>query len=307
MRILTALVVAVAASVAVAGGTAALADHLERALGPSEPARDFPPGFEPPVDSQAFSTLSPWKDTRVGGWGGGTEPCPAGHVARRPVVLVHGNSMDASFWRTADSGDGTIVDVRRKFLEAGYCASEVWGISYTGGAGYTTYNDVNVEDVYAFIQEVREFTGAPAVDVVAHSLGVTLVRKVGFVHRDLYDHLGAFVAIAGANRGTTSCRGSGTAHVSHVCEETEPGSAWLGELNSIGDTPVGPRYLTISDGSGLADTFYVGPDAKSPHLSGACNHEMPFTAHNTLARGAVAVGRFIAFLRDGALPACAQP
>ena len=299
-----------AAAVALGGVVAepaARADHLETFVQPSEPSRRFPAGFLDllPADSQSTNAVSSWKDPRIGGWGGGSEPCAAaGAVARTPVVFVHGNTMDASFWQAADSGDGTIVDVRRSFLDAGYCPDELWAVSYTGSTGYTTYNDVNVGDLAGFVAAVRQWTGAPQVDVVAHSLGVTVVRKTALVDPAFLASMRSFVAIAGANEGTTSCRGSGTLHVSHVCEETEPGSAWLRDLNAGGQTPGEVRYLTIYDGSGVVDTFYVGPDAHSPRLDGACNHQLPGVAHNTLARGAGPVTTYLAFLRDGTLPAC---
>lgn len=284
----------------------ARADHWEKHLGPSEPARDFPADFLPtlPEDEQHSTTLTNWSDPHVGGWGGGDEECTPVKPARTPVVFVHGNGVDASFWRAAESGDGTVVDVRRRFLDAGFCPEQLWAISYTGGAGYTTYNDKNTTDVYAFVRAVRAYTRARKVDVVAHSLGVTVVRKAAFEHPDLYAQMRTFVAIAGANHGTSSCRGSGTAHVSHVCEETEPGSAWLAELNAVGEIPPGPRYLTIYDGSGFSDTFYLAPDAESPRLEGACNHRMPGTPHFTLARGEAAVTTYIGLLKDGILPEC---
>lgn len=304
----TAAVSLLAAAAALAGGGAgpARADHLETWLAPAEPSRAFPAGFEAllPVDSQSRNAVSSWKDPRVGGWGAGTEACGVAPSGRTPVVFVHGNSMDASFWRTADSGDGTIVDVRRRFLAAGYCPEDLWAVSYTGAAGYTTYNDVNTGDVRGFVAAVRQWTGAAQVDVVAHSLGVTVVRKAALLDPDFQASLRSFVAIAGANQGTTACRGSGTLHVSHVCEETEPGSAWLAELNAGGQTPGATRYLTIYEGSGFVDNFFLGPDAQSPRLDGACNHQMPGVAHNTLARGATAVATYLAFLRDGTLPAC---
>lgn len=286
--------------------TAAHADHWEKHLGPSEPAREFPASFLPllPEDSQHATTLGTWADPHVGGWGGSEETCRPPKPPRPPVVFVHGNSVDASFWRTADSGDGTIVNVRDRFLAAGYCPDQLWAISYTGSTGYTTYNDKNTDDIYEFVQAVRSYTRARTVDVVAHSLGVTLVRKTALQHPDLYSQIRTFVAIAGANHGTTSCRGAGTAHVSHVCEETEPGSAWLAELNAAGETPPGPVYLTLYDGSGLTDNFYLAVDAESPRLDGACNHSMPGTPHATLARGDAAVAIYLALLKDGILPEC---
>jgi len=315
-------VLVLSAVVAVLSAPLAHADHLEKTLGPSEPARDFPATFRPllPVDSQAVSATSTWKDPHVGGWGGGPEPCPAGHAPRPPVVFVHGNAYDAGFWRATPTADGSTTNVRSWFLANGWCADELWAISYTGSTGYTTYNDVNVADVRDFLAAVRTWTGAAEVDVVGHSLGVTIVRKVLLdgskrgVHRVGARRAGVrragirrAVLIAGANRGTTSCRGSRTAHYSHVCDEVEPGSDWLAELNSFGDTLPGIDYLTLLDGTGVADNFYLGPDASSPRLDGACNHNLPFTLHLPLARGRQAVTAYGTWLGGGPLPSCARP
>lgn len=286
----------------------ARADHIEKLVGPSEPARDFPATFVPllPVDSQAASTTSTWRDPHVGGWGGGPEACPITHVARPPVVLVHGNAYDAAFWRAVDTADGSTTNVRSWFLAHGWCPNEVWAISYTGATGYTTYNDVNVADVARFIGAVRAWTGASQVDVVGHSLGVTIVRKA-LLDDDVRAGVRRAVLIAGANRGTTSCRGSRTAHYSHVCDEAEPGSDWLAALSSHGDTLAGVDYLTVLDGTGAADNFYLGPDASSPRLDGACNHNLPYTLHLPLARGAAAVSAYGTWLAGGALPSCDPP
>lgn len=285
--------------VGLVGVPAARADHVESYLGPGEPTRDFPSDFVGllPVDRQAGAVVNqalfPWTSDRVGGWGGGG--CPAGHAPRRPVIFVHGNTEAAGFWRASESGT-SIVNVRQRFLDAGWCADELWAISYDGAGGYFTYNDINAEEVFEFVDAVRAYTEAGQVDVVAHSLGVTVVRKAAAFHPVLTTWMANFVGIAGANHGTTTCRGAGTAHLSHGCEELEPGSAWLAALNGAGETPAGPRYLTIYDGSGVVDTFYVGPDAQSPALAGACNVTMPFVAHNTLARGLAAVEKYQAFL-----------
>ncbi|HUF33913.1 MAG TPA: alpha/beta fold hydrolase [Acidimicrobiales bacterium] len=284
------------------------AGMVEDTLGPSEPRREFEKGFVEylPIDRQSESTLSSWDDPHVGGWGGvlpgdidGDDECVR-RPRLRPVVFVHGTTEDAWFWRAAEN-DAT-VDVRERFLAAGWCPDQLWAISYTGGKGYFTYNDINADEVAEFIDAVRRYTRAPKVDVVTHSLGVTVFRKAAFEHPKLYRRVANVVAIAGANEGVTTCRGLGTAQGSEVCIELEPGSEWLAELNSIGQTPRGPSYLALYDPVG--DQFYQGPDARSPRLEGGCNHEMPGAFHNGLARGPLAVSTYIPFLQGGQLPAC---
>lgn len=313
MRFLAGLVCAALLAVAAPARSEPLVD-TETLVGPGEPAREFPDGFVPPLDAQRLSTSTQaayaWSQPYVGGWG--SNDCPAGHTPRRPVIFVHGNSEDASFWRAAESGEGTVVHVRDRFLADGYCLKELWAISYTGAKGYLTSNDLNVDDVYGFIGAVRSYLDlgpGDKVDVVAHSLGVTVVRKALYLHYDeLKDQIGNLILVAGANHGTTTCRGVGAAHGSRVCEEVEPGSDWLAELNAgplnMGEAPPGPRYLTIYEGAGVADHFYLGPDGLSPRLDavGVCNVEMPLTPHYTLARGAGPVATMLAFLRDGTCP-----
>lgn len=292
----------------------ARAEHIETYVRPGEPTtRLFPAGFVIPIDAQSQGALYSWADPHMGGWGGdyeGSEACPAGHVARTPVVFVHGTSEDApTAWTATDNGV-TTVNVRRWFLDAGWCARELWAVSYTGARGYLTYNDANAEEVYEFIQNVRTYTGAAQVDVVAHSLGVTVTRKA------IRNHIAAdpttswlrrFVAIGGPNHGSTACRGLGMIHFSHVCEETDPDSPiftnpWLADLNGIGETPPGPEYLVVYDS--LADNFFLGPDARSPRLEGACNFDLPGRFHLPIGRGPESVTVYRAFLRDGALPVC---
>lgn len=283
---------------------------IEDQVGPGEPvARDFPDDFLPllPQDKQqARAAQTKWKDPRIGGWGGtlkGGASCKGSREV--PVVFVHGTSRDAEDWRRAESSTGNSTHVRERFLKAGWKPCQLWAPSYTGAQGYFTYNDINVEEVWQFITRLQAYLGAPKVDVVAHSLGVTIVRKAALVHPELYRSMRTFVSIAGPNHGTTSCRGVGQARGSYVCEETEPGSAWLTELNKgprgLGEAPPGPRYLTVYEGTGTTDNFYLGPDGQSPKLTGpgVCNHEMPYVAHDPLAFSVASVTYYTAFLKTG--------
>ncbi len=67
----------------------------------------------------------------------------------------------------------------------------------------------------AFIEAVLAYTGSDKVDIISHSMGVTLGRRVvkgGYVSSDDFDlgaslagKVDAFVGIAGANWGLTAC------------------------------------------------------------------------------------------------------
>lgn len=235
---------------------------------------------------------------RIGGFGGLAHGAARRHV---PVIFVHGNTTDHTNWYPA-------ID---QFKAAGWTNQELWGLSYNGLAGNgagalftpnpqaeaehadmgqegqtpNTSNDVNVPDLYQFILAVRAYTGSAKFSIVGHSLGVTLARKTLKVHPELRQDLVAFVGIAGANHGTSLCP-PGSEGVVNSCDEIAANTAWLAELNGPGgsdETYPPARWLTIYDGSGLADPAYAGPTyAQSPALLGAENRQYPLTYHNDL-------------------------
>lgn len=312
-RILAAVALAVLATAA-----PATAEHVERDVCPVEPTREFPAGFRLPVDRQAEicrNDSAKWQDEHVGGWGGGD--CPAGHAARTPVVFVHGTTTDAWFWRSpSETSDGSLTNVRERLIREGYCAREIWAISYTGdantrgayGAGYYSYNDINAEEVWEFILAVQDFVGSAHVDVVSHSLGVTIVRKAMFLHRNdpsgrrSYDVVRRAVVIAGGNHGTTVCRGGTVLHPSHVCDEVDPDSPWLQELNAPGESPGPTKWMSVCECQAF-DQFFLGPDAESPLLAGSEQVRLPGTSHVSLARGKAGLDKYLPFVIEGSAAA----
>lgn len=283
----------------------ARADHVAGHTRPQGPARvAFGPGFPALADSEwAFP---------LGGFGG----AEAGRApARVPVIFVHGNNVDAADWYA----------VRDEFRKAGWSDQEMFALSYNGlggnngtalltqqaerdaehsamgwdGASRVTANDINVPDLYAFIEAVRAYTGSRRFSIVGHSLGVTLARKTLKVHPELREDLTAFVSIAGANHGTTFCP-PGSEGTVMSCDEIAAGTPWLAALNGqTGDdeTYAPACWVSIYDGSGIGDPAYVGPMyARSPALRGALNIEIPLTYHNDLRIDPAIVARYRAFL-----------
>lgn len=253
----------------------------------------FASDFVPPADAE-------W-GYPIGGWGGLRRGAPLGRV---PVIFVHGQYEDASYFDVPGDLPPIQISVRRALREAGYTDQEVWAMSYNGARcpdlSCQTYNEVNAEDIRRFVEAVRVYTGADRVSLVGHSLGVTVVRRALAKYPDLQTKVDAFVAIAGANHGITSCRG--TDAMTTPCDEVHQGSAWLGELNGPNgerETPGRVRYMTVYDGSGAADVFYLGPDAESPSLAGAENRRFPGVTHGSLARGTVTVPVYLEFLEKG--------
>jgi pimeloyl-ACP methyl ester carboxylesterase len=159
----------------------------------------FPPGFAVPTDASLGAPVI--------GFGA------AGPVTRTPVILLHGNNDTP--YPTACNPFGNVHALAQYLLDHGYAASELWGLGYQGdqcdlladqtirlGVSHTTL--ANVPDLRAFVRSVLAFTGAKRVDVVGHSLGVTLARE--WVRQDHANHLvRRFVAIDGPNHGIVNC------------------------------------------------------------------------------------------------------
>jgi len=262
----------------------------------------FPPDF-PVLQDQEWSY-------RIGGWGGLARGYPLRH---HPVIFVHGNTRDAGDWDEAGKS------VKQRFLDAGYSMQELWAISYNGKSTKQlpspsqcrTNAQVNIPDLVAFVKAVAMYTGASKLDIIAHSLGVVLARKMMAEQPHLSRLIEDFVAIAGPNHGTTVCRRVWLVWLIGWqdfmgCDELTPGSAWLRSLNGpLGEREAPPptRYMTIYDGTGT-DRFYlpwvfflpVG-DQDSPALRGAENHTLPGLTHDELRFHPSATSLYLKFLQ----------
>ena len=266
------------------------------AVAAADPAHAEPQGPAPSHFPADFPRLvdHEW-DFPLGGFGGTRAGAPRSHA---PVIFVHGNTVDAADWFV----------VRDDFKAAGWTDQELFALSYNGlggnsGTAFTrlqperdvehlgwdgevrvTNNTVNAHDLRDFIHAVRTYTGSARFSIVAHSLGVTVARKVLQTDRALRKDLVAFVGIAGGNHGTSLCPPGSEGNVVS-CDEIAAGTAWLADLNGpdgADETYGATRWLTVYDGSGAADPGYAATYAQSPVLKGADNREFPGTYHNDL-------------------------
>ena len=197
----------------------------------------------------------------------------AGPVTRTPVIFLHGNN-DTPF-PTACNPYGAIHSLAESLLAAGYHPSELWGLGYQGdqcdlladqthrsGAAHTTA--ANVADLRRFVHAVLAYTGAKRIDIVGHSLGVTLARA--WMREDHATQLvRRLVAIDGPNHGIVDCSPSplnywqlavlgGFTPDSPVCREYGAADTpFLEWLNRGSETPGPTRYLVIRN----ADTDFV--------------------------------------------------
>jgi pimeloyl-ACP methyl ester carboxylesterase len=286
------------------------ASPTEPTLGRSEPPPApayFGPGFPTfPDELWGFP---------VGGFGGLRF---RGRLRHTPVVFVHGNQADAQNW----------LDVMLQFAnDAGYTMQEMYALSYGGlenywagapvavaptsldldylrenpraldNGGHGDANDDEVPDLCRFVEAVQDYTGSRQVDLVAHSLGVTIAREMMRQYPALAHDVVAFVGIAGANHGTTVCRGLENSY--YGCNEIAPGSRWLARLNGPGgsrETYPPTHWMTVYDGS-AGDPYFDPPlDEDSPRLRGADNVTFPGAYHNDLRVDPTEVDTYLAFL-----------
>jgi pimeloyl-ACP methyl ester carboxylesterase len=313
----TALMTGVVAGPATAHGRAAAVRGAPTCL-PSQAAKDAPtngnsaPPAAPRYFAKDFPTVT---DSRlhvpVGGFGGIHRHARLHHT---PVIFVHGNQADAQNWLA------TMLQFQHL---AGYSMQEMYAISYNGlgnfyagaptsqpttpdqdyfsqnptgfaNGGHGAANEDEIPDLCRFIEAVQAYTGSKQVDLVTHSLGVTIGRKLLVDYPALRQNVRAFVAIAGANHGTTVCRGIDTSY--YGCNEIAPGTAWLKQLNGYGEAPLPTRWMTVYNGT-AGDPFFDPPlDESSPHLNGAFNYTYPGAYHNDLRVQPQEVDDYLAFL-----------
>lgn len=232
----------------------------------------FPPGF-PVIEDTSLAKP-------VIGFGA------AGPVTRTPVILLHGNN-DTPF-PTACNPYGRIQALAQYLGDNGYATSELWGLGYEGDqcdlgvdptrrSSIAHTNAANVPDLRRFVRAVLAFTGAKQVDIVGHSLGVTLAREwmredeAQFIVRRL-------VAIDGPNHGIINCSPApanywqapslgGFTPTSDVCQEVgSPDTPFLQLLNGPGGSgeTEGPTRVLVIRNADVSFVYFPVQDGVFP-------------------------------------------
>jgi Lipase (class 2) len=232
--------------------------------GPSIPSA--PPsevGTTLPADFPVI--INPYLGVPALGFGakGSRIPFPGRHHV--PVIFLHGNN-DSPFPTTCNPF-GYIHNEAQYFLDNGYQVSELWGLGYEGDlcdllsdptlkSGIAHSTAAGVPLLRAFVRAVLAYTGSRQVDIVAHSLGVTIAREWMFQDH-AYSTVRSLVAIDGPNHGIIDCSpdpanyfqlpaNGGFTPNSAVCDEYgSDHTQLLTTLNAAGETPGPTRYLVI--------------------------------------------------------------
>jgi triacylglycerol lipase len=209
-------------------------------------------------------------------------------VVNQPVIFIHGNS-DSALGTGSAAATGWRSSIEY-FKAQGYTSAEIyattWGPANAAFASQQYHSLDHLTRVRAFIQAVKAYTGATKVDIVTHSMGVTLARKAikGGAGNDslaggsynlgaaLTSSVDTFVGIAGANRGLTNCYLSG------------PTTPTCGSTNGLY-----PGYLVGGFGPYGVSSFLVDLAASS-HYEAANVYTIWSSADEVIGYGTIVYG-----------------
>lgn len=150
-----------------------------------------------------------------GGFGGGT--CTA---TKNPVIFIHGNGDNAiSFDMPPGNVSGYGTPARSVYAELkarGYNDCELFGVTYLssseqGSAQYNYHSSSKYSIIKTFIDKVKAYTGKTQVDIVSHSMGVSMSLAT-LQYYNNWSSVRKFINLAGGIRGLYSCYYTGYAN-----------------------------------------------------------------------------------------------
>jgi len=178
--------------------------------------------FQNWLKNNGYSSYDFVRSDLPGGSFGGKQDDNDGPI-NNPIIFIHGNSDQAI-------GNGTTLaswqtgfrDLIQYLISKGYKESELyittWGPANPNLASQQAHTCKYVTTLRKFVEAVIAYTGAKKINVIAHSMGVTLARKVlqGGSMTDstgscqigdpLTNYVDTFVALAGATWGLQTCQ-----------------------------------------------------------------------------------------------------
>lgn len=127
----------------------------------------------------------------IPGFGGIKKNYPLKH---NPIIFIHGNGGNHT----------NFIELAKLFKKSGYSHQELWGFSYMGFPSKMNAkgdpHSREIKDIKQIIQTVLDYTGAKKIDIVAHSLGVSL-SLYWMEQTQSYAKVDRLVMIAGAPNG----------------------------------------------------------------------------------------------------------
>jgi len=187
---------------------------------------------------------------------------------RTPIVFIHGNGDSALGWTSQIA----------RFKAHGYDDDALFAITLTPPQNES--HEHYVQQVIPFVREVLKKTGSAKVDIVAHSLGVTIARHF-IKHCGGAEKVDHAILLAGANHGIPAAdlamaQPDQFKQGPEVNTQGAPFLKALNENNPGGLEVFGPtRTMTLSS---TDDEFYMFVE-ESPQLRGADNRILRGCGH----------------------------
>ncbi|GMS88204.1 hypothetical protein PENTCL1PPCAC_10379, partial [Pristionchus entomophagus] len=146
-------------------------------------------------------------------------------LTRTPIIFYHGNEDGAlAIPGNFTSGSSSQIEY---FMSVGYTSAELYVTTWgTRDSDLSMTNDHGCEMMQRlrrFTLAVQEYTQSRSVNLISHSMGVTIARKIvkgGWIEEEggvicdlgepLTDRVGVFIGITGANYGMCACQGLST-------------------------------------------------------------------------------------------------
>jgi triacylglycerol lipase len=174
-----------------------------------------------------------------------------------PILFVHGYLGNNGNWQTMEA----------RFRADGWQDVELYAYNYS----FIDSNASSAAEIRDQVDKIIATTGATKVDIIAFSMGSVssryYLKNLGGAGK-----IDAWVSLAGPNHGTSDVENQDCQTT--PCKEIIPGSAFLGALNAIDETPGLVRYATWRS---TCDATII-PTA-SVILSGATNNVIACIAH----------------------------
>uniref|UniRef100_A0A0K0E3M6 Lipase n=1 Tax=Strongyloides stercoralis TaxID=6248 RepID=A0A0K0E3M6_STRER len=143
-------------------------------------------------------------------------------IKNTPIIFIHGNSDSA-----LDGGTSTTTGWSKNikyFIDKGYKSNELYAITWGDRdpltASLKTHDCKTIIRLRKFIEAVLGYTQASKINIISHSMGVTLGRKAikgGIlmeflgtscdIGKSINNKIDIFIGISGANYGLCNCEG----------------------------------------------------------------------------------------------------
>jgi len=155
-------------------------------------------------------------DIAGGAFGGKTDDSDT--ITHTPIIMIHGNSDVAVGTGSPQAWQTGFTQTINYFQNKGYKKSEMYITTWGDGNPNNAYTRIHSSDVVIrlrkFVEAVLAYTGATKINIIGHSMGVTLGRKIikggktvdgADLGEALTSKVDVFVGLAGANYGLTNC------------------------------------------------------------------------------------------------------